>query len=616
MPSASTRGREPRNQTSEDRHSCRSDRRSCGESPSGTLFLKPNQPGPDSSLQSSSASARDNLSVPPSKKDTASRLKSSGFAVLALGVVLGAYSWSIWGSPAFGMMADQAYHVAFAQEFDRSWRDGDLPPRWAAGANGGRGSLGFVVYPPLFAFVTAVWLWLGMTPQDALRMAVLLAAAGAFAATCYLARGWLSRERSLLAATIVLLLPGVTFVALGRGMFPNFAVLGWVALLLGAGQRALLGRRVHLNLVLMTFAAAGAILTHTLTAYLLALLLLVVSPLIARSVGLRGIAWGALPALGAALLTCWFWLPSFHAGSYARVDYLTFSHPYLNSVFGGGDGTAGDAVFSQDWQFLNDLGRYIITAQSLVALLVVLALMRPRGRRQSEVVAKSEHPTTDVLFLRALPYVAGFAMLAAMEPVARLLLYMPRFESVQFAWRWQLLVALWCGVGLASLPRHRKSALPGAFAALAVLFFLPLISPSSVLPSDQQSDLSRAVTRSELDEMESVDRAAYAGNLLELRPNEMDSRFYLPGQFGRAEVIRGEADIEARVLRVSQREYSVTAESDSTVRLLTYYAPGWSAELDGETVSMRMDRETGLQLVDIPAGPHRLLVEYAVPWPW
>jgi hypothetical protein len=67
----------------------------------------------------------------------------------------GCYAWSVWATPDFGQFADQSEALAFARDFDRAWRDGDFPPRWAPTANGGRGSLGFVVYPPFFSFVTA-----------------------------------------------------------------------------------------------------------------------------------------------------------------------------------------------------------------------------------------------------------------------------------------------------------------------------------------------------------------------------------------------------------------------------------------------------------------------------
>jgi hypothetical protein len=539
-------------------------------------------------------------------------------ATFGLAGVLLAYSWSLWGSPAFGSLADQAYHLELAQEFERAWRDGDFPPRWAAGANGGRGSVGFAVYPPFFAFLTACWMRLGVPAVEALRLAVLTAAAGAFCSVLYLARAWLSLRRSVLAATAVLLLPGVTLVALARGMYPNFAALAWVALLAGAGQRLLLVRRVRLNSVLVVVAAAGLVLTHTLTAYLLGLAFLGAAPLLLRVHGWRGLVRATVLAAAAAVLTCWHWLPSIAAGGYARVEYLAASHPYLESVFGRTVSASTAGVLDQDWMFLNDLGRYVVLAQSLLGLLLALALGggRDAETRAIENACLDGRPAPKVLFLRALPWLTGLAFVAATEPGAWLLLQLPRFEMVQFSWRWQLLVALWCGVGLASLPWERKSLLPGGFAVLSLAVFLPLLSASGTRLDEQRADLPDSISPQQFEALPALDRAAYAGNLIELRPNSIDSRFYLPAAFGRAELVSGEGEVTAEELRVSYRDYSVRTEAGALIRLVTYHAPGWSARIDGSEVEIRMECETGLQVVVIPAGARRLELRYRVPWPW
>lgn len=539
-------------------------------------------------------------------------------AIAALAGVLLAYSWSLWESPAFGSLADQAYHLELAREFERAWRDGDFPPRWAAGANGGRGSVGFVVYPPFFAFLTACWMGWGAPAVDALRLAVLTVAAGVFCSVFYLARAWLSLRRSVLAATTVLLLPGVTFVALARGMYPNFAALAWVALLLGAGQRLLLGRRMRLNSVLVVIAAAGLVLTHALTAYLLGLAFLVAGPLLLRVLGFKGLVRAALLAAAAAVLTCWHWLPSIAAGGYARVEYLAVSHPYLESVFGRAVSAAATGVFDQDWAFLNDLGRYIVLVQSLMGLLLALALIEDREMktRAIEDARPESRLAPKVLFLRALPWLTGLAFVAATKPGAWLLMQLPRFEMVQFSWRWQLLVALWCGVGLASLPWERKSLLPAGFAVLSLAVFSPLLSASGTRLDEQCADLPDSISPQQFEALPALERAAYAGNLIELRPNAVDSRFYSPAAFGLAELVSGESEVTAEEPRVSYRKYSVSTEAGVLIRLVTYHAPGWLARIDGSEVEIRMDCETGLQLIAIPAGAHRLELQYRVPWPW
>ena len=540
--------------------------------------------------------------------------------VLLVSAVLGIYWRNLWESPAFGWLADQPYHLQLAEQFDRAWRDGDFPPRWAAAANGGRGSVAFVVYPPLFAFLTACWMRLAGSAVEALRLAVGTATLGILGSILYLARAWLPWRRSLFAAASTLLLPGVSFIALGRGMFPHYAALGWAALLLGAGQRALFGKRVRLNAALAVVAAAGLVLNHTLTAYLLALLLLVISPLVGKELGLRRTVWAAAMAATvaatAAALTCWFWLPLLQAGSYTRLEYLAESHPYLDSVLVAGvPGISG--VFQKDWTFLNDVGRFIVAAQSLLALSLTLVLRRETtGPGQVQGASAGDLPPRRVLFLRALPWVAGFALLAATGPGARLLLELPGAALIQFSWRWQLLVSLWCGLALASLPWERQAAPAAILALVTVGFFSPLLSPSRVQPGERRRDLPPVLSKTQLEELQPLDRAAYAGNLLEQRPNPADRNYYLPAAFGLAEVVVGKARIEPQVLKTSYRKYRVLAAGEATIRIRTYQAPGWSARLDSQPVEIRMDCETGLQRLRVPPGEHVLVLQYEVPGRW
>ena len=99
---------------------------------------------------------------------------AAGF--LLPGLVLLAYGWSLFNSPSFGSLADQPYHLALAREYEQAMQAGEVPPRWAAGLNGGRGAPTFVVYPPFFSMLTAVLMSLTESPRNALRAAVLITA--------------------------------------------------------------------------------------------------------------------------------------------------------------------------------------------------------------------------------------------------------------------------------------------------------------------------------------------------------------------------------------------------------------------------------------------------------
>jgi hypothetical protein len=171
-------------------------------------------------------------------------------------------------------------------------------------------------------------------------------------------------------------------------------------------------------------------------------------------------------------------------------------------------------------------------------------------------------------------------------------------------------------LALASLPWDKKSLPPALLALVTLALFSPLLTASNIQPRDQRRDLPPVLSRVEFEKLPPLDRAAYLGNLLEQRPNGVDTRYYLPAAFGRAEIVSGEASIEPRILKTSYREYKVVAATEAIVQIETYHAPGWSASLNMRPVGIRMDCETGLQLITLPPGTHRLQLDYRLSWPW
>ncbi len=516
-------------------------------------------------------------------------------------MVLLCYGWSVWGSPAFGLLGDQPGHLPLARDYLRALQDGDFPPRWAATANGGRGSPAFVLYPPLFLAVVALFsLLTGATAHEAMRWSILLLTLATGAAVYFLARAWLSPLRSVAAAVLTLLLPGATFVCLGRGMYPQFLAILWVALLIGSALRILSGNRVRRNAALLVVSAAGLILTHTLTVYIVLLLLLALGPLLWSRLGLRRLAWAGALAAAALLLTVWFWLPQLYAASYVRADILGRRHGYRESTFFGA--TAGGSGYEKDWQFLNEVGRLIVVAQTVLAFALA-------------AVGRGRDASSGNLFLRALPWVAGVALLVSIDPVAVLLLKLPGYAAVQFCWRWQVLVALWCGVALAALPAKPGSLVPAVTALLALVFFSPLLSRSTLLPWTDKNALLPTVGEEMLDAMPSPMRALYLDSLIEHRPRGSDNLYYLPAEPGRAEPASGAAAITVEEIRTSERVYSIDTASGCWIRFFTYQCPGWTAHLDGATAPIETEAETGLQMLALPPGQHRVVLRYGAAWP-
>lgn len=506
-------------------------------------------------------------------------------------MVLAVYGMSVFGSPGFGQLADQGYHLASLESFDASWRSGEFPPGWDAAANGGRGSPGFVLYPPAFAFLGATAMRCGLDATEALRTALLLSAAALFGGVWYLAAGWASPRRAALGAAVACLLPGATFPSLARGMYPGFLALAALALLLGALDRLARPEGARNGATVMACLAAGLlILTHSLSAYMTLCLVVVASPWLVRALDREGVGRAILAAAGALALTWWFWGPMLRVAAEAQTPYLAESHPYAASLLGGT--RPGATALETSWAGLNGFGQAIAGAQLLLA--VALA-WRLRGAPKPPSLA-------------ILPAAIVFITLASVAPTGAWLTELPGFDKLQFAWRWQGPLAVLCGASLAALPSGRRAA-AATLSGLVILGFLPLATPAD-RPWQEPQAVTRIYLPQEFEEVDPATRALYLHNRIEMRPAGADRRLYPPGKPGRIEVVEGKASLVEETIEPSRRTYRVETLAPVTLRLFTYAFDGWSASADGMPLAIRTEPGTGLQLVTAPPGSYRLETKF------
>ncbi|MEZ5395553.1 MAG: hypothetical protein R2724_22445 [Bryobacterales bacterium] len=469
---------------------------------------------------------------------------------------------------------------------------GEIPPSWAASLSGGRGGPAFVLYPPLF--FTLTWLCSLAAPNmtAALGLALVLSVAWLFAATYYLARAELSPRRSLLAATLVPLLPGVVLIGWGRGLLPNFLALGWMAFLFGAALRTALEPAAWRHRGALFLACCGLTLTHALSSVMALVFGLLCLPILAKQAGRKGLATVAGSAFAAAAATVWFWVPLMRASGLAQTPYLAQSHPYEQSLWLRPP-SAPDA-YSQTWEGLNDFGLIVAGLQFALVAVILLA-----GYRQ-----------TKTQVVRCLPWVAGFVALASVYPVGAWLARAPGLALMQFSWRWQGPLAILCAVALAGLPRKRMQA-PAVVAMLLALGFLPFFRGSDALPADVAELSPRPLSEQEYAEVGPRQRALYTGNLIEMRPLGSPRLRYPPADAGSIEVVAGNAEIEAASVEQAERVYRIRADGPATLRLQTFAFPGWTAEWQGKPAPIRVESDTGLQLVDVPAGEGELRLAFS-----
>src|SRR5690606_18442530 len=115
-------------------------------------------------------------------------------------------------------------------------------------------------------------------------------------------------------------------------------------------------------------------------------------------------------------------------------------------------------------------------------------------------------------------------------------------------------LALWCAVGLATIPRPRMPA-PGLFFGAVIVLFLPLLRPADRPPPNPRALSANPLTPEQYDEIAPGPRGLYTPNLIEMRPRGAPPLRYPPAPYGAVEVVAGKADIQPLRLNQASREY-------------------------------------------------------------
>jgi hypothetical protein len=279
----------------------------------------------------------------------------------------------------------------------------------------------------------------------------------------------------------------------------------------------------------------------------------------------------ALPLFLALCLSAFFWVPALLEKGLVQIEGAVFGYSYVGL-----------------WQLIPQISTFTEKQVTLsfqlglfhiLAFLSALALLRNRYSR----------------FLMAALGLTIFLMTPYSDPLWRLL---PLSEFVQFSWRLLALAALLSsimgGLVVERLNLRGKTAL--VLCLLVVLSSYNFIGLRGAIDFDE-GELSPQGVR------DFNTGLTYRGEYLP-RGAKM-----LPIKTRRVEAVEGPAVITAIKEECKSLEFEVTVPSDSTLRIETYYFPGWTAYVDGAKTEIQKD-ENGLLLLKVPPGRHSVLVRF------
>jgi uncharacterized membrane protein len=349
---------------------------------------------------------------------------------LWLVVALSLFAWGPLLGPAYFFNAHDAKHsVFFLVEFDQTFRDGYLWPRWSPDFSFGYGYPLFNLYAPLSFYGAQLFVLTGFGFTTAIKVMYILATMGAGLGMFGFVRWLYGPAAGLLAAVVYMYVPFHLVEIFVRSAYAEFVALAIIPLLFWAFS-ALIFRPSPRRIALAGLAYGGLALTHHTTVFTFTPLLMIYTLfLIASRVGLsfkayasRALVAVAAGGLGLAVAAIYLIpmiveiryikLEQWTAGSYDYLQHFVYFSQFLAPEWGYGYAGVG---LQDDFSF--QIGIVVI---GLFCFALVSSL-------------KNRYPKRNIAFFFI---VTTLAAVLLMSPLARSLWEaVPIADLVQFPWR-------------------------------------------------------------------------------------------------------------------------------------------------------------------------------------
>jgi hypothetical protein len=207
---------------------------------------------------------------------------------------------------------------------------------------------------------------------------------------------------------------------------------------------------------------------------------------------------------------------------------------------------------------------------------------------------------------------------------------LPGLKFIQFHWRFQPFVALGCALLAAvavgcwrQMNKHLRmlavAGLTWLLIASAVFTFLIARLEEKEVNREQVNSVltapeAKPITIEEgrrLQNEDDMKYLPYSANQLYFRPTGSDFILYPPtAKPGGAALVKGSGRLTTEMLEIARREFLIESTEATQARIETYNHPNWHARLNGNEIYIELVTGTGLMLIDVPAGQHRLSLAF------
>ena len=468
-------------------------------------------------------------------------------------------------------MTDMKWHITWLQHFYKGLTEGIWYPRWLAGTNYGYGSPTFVFYPPLVFYLGSLFKFMGLSTENTI---VVLFSLALFLSgfNFYLLgfKNW-GKLPSFIGGLFYMSTPYLAFDIYYRSGLASIFIQAWIPLLLLTTKKTLVERKYSISLtitwVLISFTHTPSLLLCTIIWFLYIILLLpennwknIVNSFLATFLG-----WG---------IASLYLIPAIMEKSFVNISIL-------KNVYGGfKNALIGTSLPLFPLDFQNSLNIPFIFIHQFLAITIFFLIA-------TFCLPKNNSLKSDVFLWFVIAIALAFLMSGLSQPIWESSLVL---QMVQFPWRFMqffsVIGAIMCALAI-------KSATKTKFIIRSLILLLVLVLMLANFRYGYK--LSRQFitinysgkgNTEHLNHIKDALNSPYQENLRdvpEYRPLLSEFSLSPPEPIieqPKLSVLNGQAFITLKKWHSYLREFSVNANTISTIGIRTYYYPAWHLYID------------------------------------
>lgn len=482
---------------------------------------------------------------------------------------------------------DTFAYTSWAIQFIDALKEGIIYPRWIPLNFWKYGSPTFIFYPPLSYYLVALFSTFADSVISAMNLvkfiSLFLSAVGIY----FLVKEFYSAKIALLSSILYVIFPSTVFNLYILGGFTSTVSLMWFPLIILFIYKYFKSNQFK-NLVFAGLCYGGLILTHLINAYMF--LFILASFVIYMAI---------IKKRPKNLVALFFILLIGILASAVYTFPFIYEKPFINfeafKVFNYSDffilpNKAKDFPSIHVWPTYYFTHLLYILISTIFLYLFYIQTLKLRN-----IAAMQESFVINKFFV----YIFLFTIFLQFGISSFIWEIIPYFKYIQFPGRWTNItvfsVVFLSAVGFYEmLLQKRKTKYYIALLLLLLLLLLDVI----------------VIKKAYIFKKEELLPPKSVNWTIEHLPVGVDINKIKNDSLEKAVIISGTGSLEIEEWGSAKRIIRVSANEPMTLRIRTFYFPGWKAYIDNKDIKIEKEKDTCAMLINVPKGKYILRLEF------